>query len=62
MADQVIPCKDCGADFVFTESDQEFFKEKAYSPPKRCKACRQAKKAQQAGEAQQRGGVDKGHR
>lgn len=44
--DQHLTCADCGHDFVWTAKDQEFFREKGYQQPKRCKECRQAKKAQ----------------
>lgn len=44
--DQHLTCADCGHDFVWTAKDQEFFREKGYQQPKRCKDCRQAKKAQ----------------
>lgn len=46
MADKTIKCKDCGEDFNFSESEQEFYKEKAFSEPVRCPACRKARKAQ----------------
>jgi hypothetical protein len=46
MPDQKIKCKDCGQDFIHTESDQEFFAEKKFQPPKRCKPCRQARRDQ----------------
>lgn len=40
-ADQVITCSDCGIDFVFSASEQEFFAEKGFaSAPKRCSSCR----------------------
>jgi CxxC-x17-CxxC domain-containing protein len=40
-------CKDCGQDFVFTASEQEFFASKGFTnEPGRCPACRAAKKAQ----------------
>ncbi len=39
-------CADCGRDFSFSERDQEFYREKGFEPPKRCKDCRDAKKAQ----------------
>jgi DNA replicative helicase MCM subunit Mcm2 (Cdc46/Mcm family) len=42
--DQHLTCADCGHDFVWTAKDQEFFREKGYQQPKRCKECRQAKK------------------
>lgn len=53
MADKNITCKDCGASFVFTESEQAFYKEKGFdNEPQRCAPCRAAKKAQSG----QRGG------
>jgi CxxC-x17-CxxC domain-containing protein len=47
--DQQLMCSDCGQAFTFTAEDQEFFRERGYSAPKRCKTCRQAKKNEQAG-------------
>lgn len=47
--DQEIICKDCGQAFIFTERDQKFYKEKDYTPPKRCRSCRAIKKAQRGG-------------
>ncbi|MDF2543839.1 MAG: cytochrome [Herbinix sp.] len=45
MADKVLVCKDCKAEFVFTESEQAFYKEKGFdNEPQRCPACRRAKK------------------
>jgi hypothetical protein len=47
VADKVLKCKDCGAEFVFNESEQAFYKEKGFeNEPQRCAACRKAKKAQ----------------
>lgn len=45
MADQVITCADCGQEFVFTESEQAFYADRGFSTPRRCGACRAAKKA-----------------
>jgi CxxC-x17-CxxC domain-containing protein len=42
--DQQLMCSDCGQSFTFTTEDQAFFRERGYSAPKRCKACRRAKK------------------
>ena len=42
--DRDINCQDCGNTFVFTESDQAFFQEKGFTDPKRCRACRDARK------------------
>ena len=47
--DLQLTCNDCGRDFTFTAADQQFFQERGYSTPKRCKPCRQAKKADQGG-------------
>lgn len=45
--DKQIQCKECGADFAFTASEQEFYASKGYTnDPKRCPACRQARKSQ----------------
>jgi hypothetical protein len=47
MEDKTIVCKDCGAEFVFTVREQEFYKEKGFTnEPVRCKACRDKKKAE----------------
>lgn len=42
--DKKIICKDCGKEFIFTEGEQNFYKEKRFNDPGRCKECRQAKK------------------
>ena len=47
MADKTIKCKDCGNDFIFTEAEQAFYKEKGFdNEPVRCPDCRKARKAQ----------------
>ena len=44
--DQNLSCRDCGAGFVWTAGQQEFFAEKGFeNPPSRCKDCQSAKKA-----------------
>ena len=46
MADKTLVCKDCGADFVFTEGEQQFYAEKGFdNEPHRCPDCRKARKA-----------------
>jgi CxxC-x17-CxxC domain-containing protein len=43
--DQVVGCRDCGAEFVFSAGEQAFFAQKGFqAPPKRCKSCREKKK------------------
>jgi hypothetical protein len=55
MPDKTITCSDCRTDFLFSEREQEFYEKQGFTDPKRCKACRDAKKARQAnGEDRQR--------
>jgi hypothetical protein len=42
-SDLLLTCSDCGQEFVFTAGEQQFFQERGYSSPRRCKPCRQAK-------------------
>ena len=43
--DKTLVCKDCGAEFVFTAGEQEFYAEKGFqNEPQRCKSCRDARK------------------
>lgn len=44
--DKTLTCQDCGQSFDFSVEDQEFFAGKGYSEPKRCPACRAARKAE----------------
>ncbi|MEG0371525.1 MAG: zinc-ribbon domain-containing protein [Clostridium sp.] len=48
MSDKTLVCRDCGKDFIFTEGEQEFYREKGFeNEPTRCIDCRRAKKASQ---------------
>lgn len=43
--DKTLVCKECGAEFVFTAGEQEFYAERGFqNEPQRCKACRDARK------------------
>ncbi|MBE6831268.1 zinc-ribbon domain containing protein [Clostridium sp. KNHs216] len=43
--DKTLTCRDCGQEFVFTASEQDFFAEKGFTnEPTRCKDCRNARK------------------
>ena len=45
-ADKTLACRDCGADFVFTAGEQEFFAMKGLmNEPSRCPACRAQRRA-----------------
>ena len=44
--DKSIECADCGAMFTFSGEEQELFASRGYqNDPKRCLACRQARKS-----------------
>jgi CxxC-x17-CxxC domain-containing protein len=49
MTSQVLACSDCQAEFTFSAEEQQFFAEKGFSTPRRCKSCRQAAKQARAG-------------
>ena len=43
--DKTLTCKECGAEFVFTAGEQEFYQEKGFvNEPQRCKECRDKRK------------------
>ena len=43
MADKTLTCKDWGAEFDFTEGEQQFYAEKGFdNEPQRCPDCRKA--------------------
>jgi len=46
MVDEKLVCKDCGAEFIFTAGEQEFYAQKGFTnKPVRCPECRRANKA-----------------
>ncbi len=47
MAASVLGCADCGAQFEFSDDERIRFESLGYAPPKRCKACRDAKRKRQ---------------
>lgn len=43
--DKDLVCKDCGATFIFTVGEQEFYAEKGFeNEPQRCRECRNIRK------------------
>jgi CxxC-x17-CxxC domain-containing protein len=43
--DKTLTCKDCGVQFVFSASEQDFYAEKGFTnEPGRCPECRAARK------------------
>ncbi len=48
--DKTLVCKDCGQEFIFTASEQDFYQQKGFNnEPQRCKACRDARKRERDG-------------
>ena len=47
--DKTLTCSDCGQEFTWTASEQEFFADRGFTEPKRCSSCRAARKASQGG-------------
>lgn len=43
--DKTLTCADCGAEFTFSASEQDFYMQRGFSTPRRCKTCRDAAKA-----------------
>ncbi len=61
FSDKTLNCKDCGRDFIFTVSEQEFYSEKGFTnDPGRCPECRASRKAQNRNRGG--GGYDRGPR
>ncbi len=53
--DITLKCAECGAEFVFSAGEQEFYAEKGFkNKPQRCKACRDARKNANAADKPQR--------
>ncbi len=54
LQDKKLTCSDCGQEFTFTVEEQEFYISKQYTnEPKRCSACRQARKSNSTYEKRQ---------
>ena len=50
--DRTLSCMECNQSFTFSADDQAYHAEKGYTnEPKRCPACRQAKRAQRNGDS-----------
>ena len=43
--DRVLTCADCGQQFAFTASEQQFYADRGFSEPRRCGSCRASRKA-----------------
>lgn len=47
--DKNLTCADCGNEFTFTASEQEFYADRQFSEPRRCSSCRASRKAARSG-------------
>ena len=43
--DKNLTCADCGQEFVFTASEQDFYAQRGFTEPRRCGSCRASRKA-----------------
>lgn len=61
-ADKSIQCRECGAEFVFTAGEQEFYAGRGLvNEPGRCPSCRAARRQRQSS-GDGSGGYDRGSR
>jgi CxxC-x17-CxxC domain-containing protein len=44
-SDKTLTCADCGQEFAFSASEQQFYADRQFSEPRRCASCRALKKA-----------------
>ena len=44
-SDKNLTCADCGQEFVFTASEQDFYSQRGFTEPRRCPSCRASRKA-----------------
>ena len=58
--DRTLTCADCGQEFVFTASEQQFYADRGFSDPRRCRDCRAARKASMGSGDQSMGGYGGG--
>ena len=54
--DKNLTCADCGQEFVFTASEQDFYAQRGFTEPRRCPSCRASRKAARGGDGGGSGG------
>ena len=54
--DKNLACADCGQEFVFTASEQDFYAQRNFTEPRRCPSCRASRKAARGTESGGAGG------
>lgn len=48
--DEMLVCRDCGQEFVFTAGEQAFYSERGFNKPSRCTDCRAQRRAERNAE------------
>ena len=52
LSDKTLVCVECGAEFIFTAGEQEFFNSRGFTnEPKRCRSCHAVRRTEQRGGA-----------
>lgn len=49
MSDKTLTCVECGEEFIFSDEEQQFYSERGFQEPKRCKPCRDKRKRDRRG-------------
>lgn len=44
LKDRILPCRQCGKEFLFTVAEQKRYNEKGWSEPRHCPPCREARR------------------
>ncbi len=58
--DKNLACADCGQEFVFTASEQDFYAQRNFTEPRRCPSCRASRKAARNADGGGGGGYSSG--
>ena len=57
-SDRTMTCADCGQEFMFSASEQQFYADRGFSDPRRCPTCRAQRKAARGSSGGGYGGYD----
>jgi CxxC-x17-CxxC domain-containing protein len=49
LPDKTLTCADCGQEFLFSGDDQEFYAQRGFTEPKRCRSCRALRRSEREG-------------
>ncbi len=59
--DKTLTCADCGQEFAFSASEQQFYSDRQFSDPRRCPSCRASRKAARGSSSYSGGGSSYGN-